>query len=53
MDLADPVIGAIAAFGGVVAAFMVLIWWWHRRNLRTHAEEVEHLLQIARSDKHH
>ncbi|RYF74868.1 MAG: lysophospholipid transporter LplT [Comamonadaceae bacterium] len=45
--------GAIAAFGGVVAAFMVLIWWWHRRNLRTHAEEVEHLLQIARSDKHH
>ena len=45
--------GAITAFGAVVAAFMVLIWAWHRRNLRLHPEEVEHLLQIARSDKHH
>lgn len=45
--------GAITAFGAVVAGFMLLIWGWHRRNLRVYAEEVEHLLHIARSDKHH
>jgi len=45
--------GAIAAFGLVVAGVMMLILMWHRRNLRLHAEEVQHLLRIARSDKHH
>ncbi len=44
---------AIAAFGGVVAGCMLLIQHWHRHNLRHHPEEVEHLLAIARSDKHH
>ena len=45
--------GAITAFGLVVAGFMGLIRAWHRNNLATCPEEVEHLLQIARSDKHH
>jgi MFS family permease len=44
------VYGAITIFGVVVAAAM---WWirsWHRRNLREHKEEVEHLLDLARTD---
>ncbi|MFG6485171.1 lysophospholipid transporter LplT [Roseateles sp. BYS78W] len=44
------VFGAITIFGVVVAASM---WWirsWHRRNLRDHKEEVEHLLDLARTD---
>ncbi|MBN8748320.1 Lysophospholipid transporter LplT [Xylophilus ampelinus] len=45
--------GAITAFGIVVAGFMWIIRAWHRSNLRKYPEEVEHLLQIARSDKHH
>jgi len=45
--------GAITAFGLVVAGFMGLIRAWHRNNLAKCPEEVEHLLQIARSDKHH
>ena len=43
---------AIAAFGLLVAATM---WWirrWHRRNAVVHREEVEHLLALARLDKH-
>jgi len=44
---------AITAFGVVVASFMWLIKRWHRNNLRRYPEEVEHLLAIARSDKHH
>jgi MFS family permease len=44
---------AIAAFGVVVAGFMWLIKRWHENNLRKYPEEVEHLLTIARSDKHH
>lgn len=44
--------GAITAFGVVVAAVMALIGWWHRRNVRMHRAEVEHLLDIARSDGH-
>jgi hypothetical protein len=42
--------GAITIFGVVVAATM---WWirrWHQRNLIEHKEEVEHLLDLARSD---
>ncbi|CAN7172618.1 lysophospholipid transporter LplT [Variovorax sp. LjRoot84] len=44
---------AITAFGLVVAGFMWLIKRWHKNNLRQYPEEVEHLLAIARSDKHH
>jgi hypothetical protein len=44
---------AITAFGVVVAGFMWIIKRWHLSNLRKHPEEVEHLLAIARSDKHH
>jgi len=45
--------GAITAFGVVVAGFMWIVKRWHENNLRRYPEEVEHLLQIARSDKHH
>jgi len=44
------VFGAITIFGLVVAASM---WWirgWHRRNLVEHKDEVEHLLDVARTD---
>jgi MFS transporter, LPLT family, lysophospholipid transporter len=44
---------AITAFGVVVAGFMWLIKLWHLSNLKKYPEEVEHLLAIARSDKHH
>jgi MFS family permease len=44
---------AITAFGIVVAGFMWLIKRWHQHNLRKYPEEVQHLLAIARSDKHH
>ena len=43
---------AITAFGVVVAGTMWVIGRWHAHNLRHHAEEVEHLLEIARSDRH-
>jgi hypothetical protein len=45
--------GAISAFGLVVAGCMWLIKRWHENNLKKYPEEVEHLLAIARSDKHH
>jgi MFS transporter, LPLT family, lysophospholipid transporter len=44
--------GAITIFGFVVAGAM---WWiqrWHQRNTVTHREELERLLEIARSDRH-
>ncbi|VTU13005.1 Lysophospholipid transporter LplT [Variovorax sp. SRS16] len=44
---------AITAFGLIVATFMWMIKRLHQRNLRKYPEEVEHLLAIARSDKHH
>ena len=44
---------AITAFGGLVAGFMWLIRRWHLSNLQKYPEEVQHLLAIARSDKHH
>jgi MFS family permease len=43
---------SIAVFGVLVAATM---WWiraWHKNNLVRHKDEVEHLLAIARRDKH-
>jgi uncharacterized membrane protein YGL010W len=44
---------AISVFGALVAGFMWIIKRWHENNLRKYPEEVEHLLSIARSDKHH
>ena len=45
--------GAITGFGLVVAGFMWLIKRWHARNCIDDAEEVEHLLNIARNDNLH
>ncbi len=45
--------GAIAGFGLLVAGFMWLIKRWHESNLRHHAEEVEHLIEIAKNDHLH
>ena len=44
---------AIAVFGLVVAGTMELIRRWHRANLVNHTEEIERLLEIARSDGSH
>ena len=43
---------AITVFGLVVAGIMLFIGHWHRRNSVVHRDEVEHLLALARSDKH-
>jgi len=43
---------SIAIFGVFVAFTSWLIWRWHRRNLVEHRDEVEGLLEIARSDNH-
>jgi MFS family permease len=45
--------GAITAFGIVVAGFMWLIQRWHKSNCIHHKEQVEHLMQMARSDDTH
>ena len=45
--------GAITAFGVVVAGFMWLIQRWHASNLIKHKVQLDHLLNIARSDKSH
>jgi LPLT family lysophospholipid transporter-like MFS transporter len=45
--------GAITIFGLVVAGTMELIRRWHASNLVHHADELERLLAIARSDRHH
>lgn len=44
--------GAITIFGLVVAGTMWIIQRWHRRNCVVDRAEVEHLLAIARTDKH-
>ncbi len=44
--------GAITLFGLAVAVTMWLIGRWHRNNCHTHADEVAHLLALARSDRH-
>jgi MFS transporter, LPLT family, lysophospholipid transporter len=44
--------GAITIFGLVVAGTMWLILRWHKRNCIVDRAEVEHLLAIARTDKH-
>ena len=43
---------AIGVFGAAVAGIMYLILRWHRSNCVVHREEVDHLLALARSDKH-
>jgi MFS family permease len=45
--------GAITAFGIVVAGFMWVIQRWHQSNVVHHSQEVQALLEIARSDKSH
>jgi MFS transporter, LPLT family, lysophospholipid transporter len=45
--------GAITAFGVVVAAAMLAVGIWHWRNTRVHRDEVNRLLEIARTDGHH
>ena len=42
----------IATLGLIVASTMWLIKRWHAANLVTHADELERLLAIARSDRH-
>jgi hypothetical protein len=43
---------SIALFGVLVAGTMALIRRWHQSNCIHHRGEVEHLLAIARRDKH-
>ena len=43
---------AIGIFGVLVAGTMWIIGRWHRRNTVVHKAEVDHLLMIARTDKH-
>jgi hypothetical protein len=43
---------AIGLFGSVVAATMYLVYRWHKSNGVKYREELNHLLAIARSDKH-
>ncbi len=45
--------GAIVVFGLIVAIVMELIRRWHRHNTVHHADELERLLEIARTDRHH
>ena len=42
----------IVAFGLFVAGTMALVVLWYRRNRRVHREEIEALLEIARSEQH-
>ncbi len=47
-----PAFTSIALFGVLVAATMWLIRRWHQSNCIRYRGEVEHLLAIARLDKH-
>ena len=42
----------IVIFGLFVAGTMTLVLLWYRRNRRVHKDEIEALLEIARSEKH-
>jgi MFS transporter, LPLT family, lysophospholipid transporter len=42
----------IVVFGLFVAGTMTAVFFWYRRNRRVHREEIEALLEIARSEKH-
>jgi MFS transporter, LPLT family, lysophospholipid transporter len=43
---------SIACFGLFVAGVMYVIQRWHAHNLRTHPEELDRLMAIARDDPH-
>lgn len=45
--------GAITGFGIVVAGFMWLIQRWHKSNTVKYKVQLDHLINIARSDKSH
>ena len=53
-SLKDMVVGAsaLAEYAHVVAATMYLVYRWHKSNGVKYREELNHLLAIARSDKH-
>jgi MFS transporter, LPLT family, lysophospholipid transporter len=42
----------IVIFGLFMAGAMTAVFFWYRRNRRVHREEIEALLEIARSEKH-
>jgi hypothetical protein len=44
---------AITIFGAAVALCMWGVYRWHKRNAVVDKEEVDRLLALARSDKHH
>jgi MFS family permease len=44
--------GAITIFGLAVATIMWVIQRWHKTNCVRHRDEVQHLLALARSDRH-
>ncbi len=53
LKLGLSVFGALTVFGLLVAGIMWVIGHWHRYNCRHHADEVDHLLQVARDDAGH
>jgi O-antigen/teichoic acid export membrane protein len=42
----------IVVFGLFVSGTMTLVLLWYKRNRRVHRDEIEALLEIARSEKH-
>ena len=46
-----PIYTVIVIFGLFVASTMTLVLLWYRRNRRVHHDEIEALLEIARSEK--
>ena len=46
-----PIYTVIVIFGLFVASTMTLVFFWYRRNRRVHHDEIEALLEIARSEK--
>jgi hypothetical protein len=51
VNLGLGALGAVVAFGALVAALMALIQLWHGHNLKHHRRECMRLLAIARSDR--
>ena len=45
--------GAILIFGLFVSATMLLVMNWHRCNVGRHGEEINRLLDVARTSSHH
>ena len=44
--------GAVIIFGLFVSTIMLFIMNWHRCNVTRHGEEIEKLLDVARSSSH-